>query len=58
MKFSVKNVVHIYSGLYDTHKIKEYGGAVVKNPLAKAGNAGRRLRFHPWVRKIPWRRKW
>ena len=25
------------------------GGAVVKNPPAN---------FHPWVRKIPWRRKW
>ena len=30
------------------------GGIVVKNPLAKAGDAG----FVPWVRKIPRRRKW
>ena len=26
---------------------------VVKNLPAKAGNS-----FHPWVRKIPWRRAW
>ena len=29
------------------------GGSVVKNPPAY-----RRHRFDPWVRKIPWRRKW
>ena len=29
------------------------GGSVVKNPPAM-----RRPRFHPWIRKIPWRRKW
>ena len=29
----------------------------VKNPPANAGDVKRR-RFHPWVRKIPWRRKW
>ena len=29
---------------------------MVKNPLANAGKA--RLGFDPWVRKIPWRRKW
>ena len=28
-------------------------GSVVKNPLAR-----QRHRFDPWVRKIPWRRKW
>ena len=28
---------------------------VVKNTTA---NAGDRCRFDPWVRKIPWRRKW
>ena len=28
------------------------GGAVGKNPSAKAGDAD------PWVGKIPWRRKW
>ena len=33
------------------------GGAVVKNPLADAGNAGERGSI-PWVRKIPWRRQW
>ena len=27
------------------------GSSVVKNPPANAG-------FNPWVRKIPWRRKW
>ena len=30
---------------------------VVKNPSANAGNAKRR-EFDPWVRKIPWSRKW
>jgi len=29
---------------------------VVKNPPAYAGNL--RHWFDPWVRKIPWRRKW
>ena len=28
------------------------GGSEIKNPSAK------RLRFDPWVRKIPWSRKW
>ena len=39
--------------------------AVVKNPPANAGDIGdrrhrrrRRHRCSPWVRKIPWRRKW
>ena len=27
---------------------------MVKNPHADAGDCG----FKPWVRKIPWRRKW
>ena len=32
---------------------------VIKNPLANAGEAGdRRHGFNPWVRKIPWWRKW
>ena len=29
---------------------------VVKNPPTDAGNV--RLRFNPWVRKIPWRKAW
>ena len=29
---------------------------MVKNPPANAGHA--RCGFDPWVRKIPWRRKW
>ena len=33
------------------------GGTVVKNPPANAGEC-KRLGFHPWVRKIPWSRKW
>ena len=32
-------------------------GIVVKNPHANAG-AAKRHKFHPWVKKIPWRRKW
>ena len=32
------------------------GGSVVKNPT---GNAGfDQTQFDPWVRKIPWKRKW
>ena len=31
------------------------GGSVVKNLPAYAAE---KLRFNPWVRKIPWRRKW
>ena len=30
------------------------GGSVVQSPPANAGDAG----STPWVRKIPWRRKW
>ena len=33
------------------------GDSVVKNPPAKAGDAGD-LGSIPWVRKIPWSRKW
>ena len=29
---------------------------MVNNPPANAGD--KRLRFHPWVAKIPWSRKW
>jgi len=30
------------------------GGSVVENPPANEGDIG----LDPWVRKIPWRRKW
>ena len=33
------------------------GGFVIKNPPANAGECWRRG-FNPWVKKIPWRRKW
>ena len=33
------------------------GGSAVKNLPAKAGDV-RDAGFHPWVRKIPWRRAW
>ena len=33
------------------------GGVVVNNPPVNAEDA-RECRFDPWVRKIPWRRKW
>ena len=39
------------------HKLKIMGfpgGSVAKNLSANAGEAG----SHPWVGKIPWRRKW
>ena len=31
---------------------------VGKNLPANAGGARKRSGFHPWVGKIPWRRKW
>ena len=31
---------------------------VVKNLPANAGVGAKRHGFNPWVRKIPWRRKW
>ena len=31
---------------------------VVKNLPANAGDSGRRCEFDPWVRKIPWSKKW
>ena len=34
------------------------GGAMVKNLPARAGERCKRCEFDPWVRKIPWRRKW
>ena len=33
------------------------GGSAVKNLPANA-RRHKRCRFDPWVRKIPWRRKW
>ena len=30
------------------------GGSLVKNLPVNAGNVG----LNPWVRKVPWRRKW
>ena len=31
---------------------------MVKNPPANAGDRCKGWEFDPWVRKIPWRRKW
>ena len=31
---------------------------MVRNPPANAGGGGKRCRFDPWVRKMPWMRKW
>ena len=33
------------------------GGSVLKN-LPVMQETFRRLKFDPWVKKIPWRRKW
>ena len=33
------------------------GGSVCKESTCSAGDTGR-CKFNPWVRKIPWRRKW
>ena len=42
-----------WSFLYQSRVVGFPRGSVVKNPPASAGN-----RFNPWVRKIPWKRKW
>ena len=34
------------------------GGSVVKNPPVDAGDTRGMNGFSPWVRQIPWRRKW
>ena len=34
------------------------GGAVVKNPPTSAGDAGDLVVFYPWIKEIPWIRKW
>ena len=31
---------------------------VVKNLPVNAGDTGDAVKFNPWVKKIPWRRKW
>ena len=37
-------------------KLTREGGSEVKNPAVNAGDV--RHGFDPWVKKIPWRRKW
>ena len=41
----------------EAHRMGFPGGSVVKN-LPAIQETCRRCGFHPWVRKIPWRRKW
>ena len=45
----LSNIYHVSNGI-----ISFPGGSVVKNPPANAGDAG----WIPWVRKVPWRKKW
>ena len=46
------------AGFYKLLAMKAFpGDTVVKNPPANTGDH-QRLRFDPWVRKFPWRRKW
>ena len=45
---------HFYICYCHVHWVDFPGGWAVNNPPANAGDAG----FDPWVRKIPWRRKW
>ena len=41
-----------------TYKIMGFlGGTVVKNEPTNTGDA-KRCGFDPWIRKIPWSRKW
>ena len=42
------------NGSYPKKKKSFHGGSVVKNLSVNA----RDVEFNPWVRKIPWRRKW
>ena len=46
-----------YNSLYRFQKKGFPSSAVVKNPPANAGGI-RDTGSNPWVRKIPWRRKW
>ena len=39
------------------HVSSKLGGASGKDPTCQCGRL-KRLRFNPWVRKIPWRRTW
>ena len=34
------------------------GGASGKEPTCQCRRLNKRLRFNPWVGKIPWRRQW
>ena len=50
---SSRNILH-------PNNPQDYGCSVVRNPFAKQETRlpCRRLRFNPWVGKIPWKRKW
>jgi len=53
-----KQLIYIYKTHFSTCtyvKMGFPGGSVVKNLQCRNH---RRLMFHPWVRKIPWRRAW
>ena len=45
-----------FGGIYYTFSMGFPGGASHKEPTCHC--RCKRHRFHPWVRKIPWRRKW
>ena len=56
-----KNIskVAVVLGSFNEIKLDFPGGSVVKNPPANAGDMGDLIPgFDPWVKKIPWRRKW
>ena len=52
MSFSVKYSLNIVLGTFLTSC-----GTSGKEPISQCCRI-KRCRFHPWVRKIPWRRKW
>ena len=52
----IKRKVHKYTGIY-IHTGASQVALVVKNLLANADDT-RDPWFHPWIRKISWRRKW
>ena len=56
LSFVVYTLIYVHSYVYIYMRASQVA-LVVKNPLANAGRCKRRG-FHPWVRKIPWRRKW
>lgn len=59
-QFSLSLAIRWCLAFLDLLTFKYPGCSVVRNPLAKQETRlpCRRLRFDPWVGKIPWKQKW